>query len=341
MSFQDLLNTRDWLLADGATGTTLFAMGLQSGDSPETWNRDHPERIKALHQGFADAGSDIILTNSFGGTRHRLKLHNLQDQVGDLNRRAGEIARNVADNAGRPIIVAGSMGPTGELIEPLGPLSYDGAVDAFAEQAEALREGGVDVLWIETLSAQPELEAAITAASRTGLPVCATMSFDSAGRTMMGLTPGDYAKFAMHYRPGLTAFGANCGIGASELLATISAMDKAGGDGAVIIAKANAGIPSYKDGKIIYSGTEQLMAEYACLAWDAGAKIIGGCCGSTKAHIAAMRKALEAHKPGTAPSPEDIEARIGKITEGAKLLFAGAIGADVQPAPRPSRRRRG
>ena len=151
---QQLLAERPFLLADGATGTNLFAMGLMSGDAPELWNFEHPERIEALHRGMVEAGSDIILTNSFGGSSYRLKLHQKQDQVREYNREAARIARRIADAAGRPVVVAGSMGPTGELFEPLGALTPEAAIAAFAEQAAALAEGGVDLLWIETMSAE-------------------------------------------------------------------------------------------------------------------------------------------------------------------------------------------
>ena len=156
--------------ADGATGTTLFSMGLESGDAPELWNVDHPDRIAALHRGFVEAGADIILTNSFGGTRHRMKLHNAQDRVHELNRAAAEIARSVADAAGRKVIVGGSVGPTGELLQPLGAMTYDEAVEAFREQIEGLKAGGADIAWIETMSAPDEIRAAAEAAIAAGLP---------------------------------------------------------------------------------------------------------------------------------------------------------------------------
>jgi methionine synthase I (cobalamin-dependent) len=155
-----LLATRPWLLADGATGSNLFAMGLVSGEAPELWNTEHPERISQLHRGFAEAGADIILTNSFGGTRYRLKLHKAEGRVRELNLIAAQLARAVADQSGREIVVAGSIGPTGEILEPLGPLTAAAAREAFAEQAQALAEGGADVLWIETMSSKEELEAA-------------------------------------------------------------------------------------------------------------------------------------------------------------------------------------
>ena len=159
MLLQTLLAEGRPLLADGATGTNLFAMGLASGDSPELWNADHPDRIRALHQAFVDAGSDIILTNSFGGNRRRLALHAAEGRVRELNRLAAENARAVADKAGRAVVVAGSVGPTGDIFAPLGPLTEDEAVDVFAEQIEGLREGGADVVWIETMSAAEEIRA--------------------------------------------------------------------------------------------------------------------------------------------------------------------------------------
>src|SRR5690606_26390920 len=188
---QQLLAEKGILLADGATGTNLFAMGLTAGEAPEIWNVTAPERIAALHQGFIDAGADIILTNSFGGTRHRLKLHGAQDRVHELNRKAAELARKVASSAGRRVIVAGSVGPTGELLQPLGALTYEEAIDAFAEQIEGLKAGGAEVAWIETMSAPGEIKAAAEAAIRVGLPYTYTGSFDTAGRTMMGLAPKD------------------------------------------------------------------------------------------------------------------------------------------------------
>ena len=168
---QSLLAEGRPLLADGATGTNLFAMGLMSGDSPELWNAEHPDRIESLHRAFVDAGSDIILTNTFGANRRRLTLHGLEARTRELNRLAAEIARKVADSAGRPVVVAGSIGPTGDLLAPLGPLSEDEAVDVFIEQIEGLREGGADVAWIETMSAPEEMRAAALAASKCGMPV--------------------------------------------------------------------------------------------------------------------------------------------------------------------------
>ncbi|HHZ07662.1 MAG TPA: betaine--homocysteine S-methyltransferase [Rhizobiales bacterium] len=305
-----LLAEKGVLLADGATGTNLFAMGLEAGQAPELWNETHPDRIAALHQGFVDAGADIILTNSFGGTRHRLKLHHAQDRVFELNRRAAEIARSVADKAGRKVIVAGSVGPTGELLVPLGTLTYEQAVDAFAEQIEGLKAGGAEVAWIETMSAPDEIRAAAEAAIRVGLPYTYTGSFDTAGRTMMGLLPRDIHGVAAGLAEPPVGVGANCGVGASDILASLLDMSAANPD-ATLIVKGNCGIPEFRGTAIHYSGTPELMADYARLAVDGGARIVGGCCGTSFAHLAAMRKALDGHRKDGRPTLETIVERIG------------------------------
>ena len=316
-----LLAERPWLLADGATGSNLFERGLQSGDAPELWNADHPDRIADLQRAFVAAGADIILTNSFGGTRYRLKLHRAEARVAELNDKAAAISRREADRAGRTVLVGGSIGPTGEILEPLGPLSLEGAREAFAEQAAALARGGADVLWIETMSSVEETEAAIAGARATGLPVVATLSFDTNGRTMMGVTPAELA--GLHRKHALSACGSNCGIGPSELVACIVNLATASDPSAVLVAKANCGIPQFVNGEIQFSGTPELMAEYARLAVDAGARIIGGCCGTTPEHLRGMRLALEAHVRGPVPDLATIEARLGAITHGASAQLRG------------------
>jgi 5-methyltetrahydrofolate--homocysteine methyltransferase len=321
--FLHLLETKPWLLADGATGTNLFHMGLTSGDAPEMWNFDHPERVRQLHRGFIEAGADIILTNSFGGNRYRLKLHDAQDRVRAINMAAAGNARAEADAAGRPVAVAGSMGPTGELFEPVGTLPHEQGVAAFAEQAAALKEGGVDVLWIETMSSEEELRAAVEGASTAKLPIVTTMSFDTNGRTMMGITPRAFATLATTLPKQPAAIGANCGVGASELIATILGITAADPN-AIVVAKGNCGIPQYVEGHIHYDGTPELMAEYACIALDAGARIIGGCCGTTPQHLRAMRAALEAHEKGERPSIEFVEQRLGSVSALAKGIDAAA-----------------
>jgi 5-methyltetrahydrofolate--homocysteine methyltransferase len=307
-----LLAEKGVLLADGATGTNLFAMGLEAGEAPELWNEAAPKKIAALHQGFVDAGADIILTNSFGGTRHRLKLHHAQDRVHELNKRAAEIARSVADKAGRRVIVAGSVGPTGELLVPLGALTYEEAVDAFAEQIEGLKAGGAEVAWIETMSAPDEIRAAAEAAIRVGLPYTYTGSFDTAGRTMMGLLPKDIHGVAGGLSTAPIGVGANCGVGASDILASLLDMTAAKPE-ATVIVKGNCGIPEFRGSEIHYSGTPELMSDYVRLAVDSGAKIVGGCCGTSFAHLAAMRQALDAHTKASRPTLETIVERIGPL----------------------------
>jgi 5-methyltetrahydrofolate--homocysteine methyltransferase len=183
-----LLNQKGYLLADGATGTNLFNMGLMSGDAPELWNETRPRDILKLYQDAVDAGSDLFLTNSFGGNSARLKLHNAGHRARDLSRIAAALGREVADKTGRPVIVAGSVGPTGDIMAPLGPLTHSVAVEIFHEQADGLKEGGADVLWLETISAPEEFRAAAEGFALAGINWCGTMSFDTAGRTMMGMT---------------------------------------------------------------------------------------------------------------------------------------------------------
>ena len=326
LSFTDALKSRPWLLADGATGTNYFQMGLTSGDAPEMWNFEHPERVRTLHRQFIAAGADIVLTNTFGGNRYRLKLHDAQDRVHEINVAAARNARLEADAADRPVYVAGSMGPTGEIFEPVGALAHADGVAAFAEQAKALKDGGVDVLWIETMSSEEELRASVEGAATVGLPIVTTMSFDTNGRTMMGLTPKAFGVLAGTLAAVPVAIGANCGTGASELVATVLGISAARPDAAVV-AKGNCGIPQYADGHIHYTGTPELMADYACIAFDAGAKIIGGCCGTSPEHLAAMRHALENHTPGARPSLAVIEDRLGPVSELAKGIDTAAAGA--------------
>ncbi|MCO4316089.1 betaine--homocysteine S-methyltransferase [Phyllobacterium sp. 21LDTY02-6] len=327
----DLIAEKGVLLADGATGTNLFAAGLEAGEAPELWNESQPEKILALHQGFIDAGADIILTNSFGGTRHRLKLHHAQDRVFALNKAAAELAREVADKAGRKVIVAGSVGPTGELLVPLGALTEEDAVAAFIEQLEGLKAGGVDVAWIETMSAPGEIRAAAEAAVKVGLPYVYTGSFDTAGKTMMGLHPKDIHGVVDGLAERPLAVGANCGVGASDILASLLDMSESD-PSATIVVKGNCGIPEFRGSEIFYSGTPELMSDYARLAIDGGARIIGGCCGTSFEHLAAMRKALDTHKAAARPTVESIVEVIGPMRN--------KLAAHGDNLPKRERRRR-
>jgi len=344
---RELLKTRPYLLADGATGTNLFAMGLQTGDSPELWNVDYPERIAENYNSFINAGSDIILTNTFGGSCFRLKLHDAQDRVIELNTAGAKIARECADAADHTVLVAGSMGPTGELMEPMGALTTEAAIAAFAEQAQALAAGGADILWVETMSSIEEVEAALAGAATTDLPTVCTISFDINGRSMMGVTPADLVKLYETSENAPVACGSNCGVGASELVVAILNMGNASDkEENIYIAKANCGIPEYVEGKIHYNGTPEIMADYTRMAIDSGAKIIGGCCGTTPDHIRAMRDALDSHIKGQKPTVNEVEARLGEVSAGAKAqnrgemsVLDGAVSAGSE-APRKERRRR-
>ena len=286
----EIISARGYALADGAMGTQLFAAGLESGDSPERWNLDRPETIRDVHRRYFEAGSDLVLTNSFGGNRFRLALHGLEGRVGELNRAAAANARAAADGAGRAAVVAGSMGPTGELLEPLGAMSAPACEEAFAEQARALAAGGVDLLWIETMSDLGEAEAAMRGAGAAcDLPVAVTMSFDTAGRTMMGVTGSDMARRLGRLGP--AAMGANCGANLADTEAAAAAI-AAEAAGIPVVCKPNAGVPEWSGGRLVYDGAPEVMAAGAVRARRAGAVVIGACCGSTPEHIAAMAAAL-------------------------------------------------
>ena len=309
----DLLAERDYLMADGAMGTNAFELGLIPGTPPDLWNINEPDKPKGLHQKFVDAGADIILTNTFGSNRHRLILDKMDHMCKEINVSGTMLAREVADMARRPIVVAGSIGPTGGMMEPFGDLTPDVAEDAFTEQASALAEGGCDVIWIETIFAFDELGAAIRGAMKCGLPVASTMTFDTASRTMMGDTPQSAFDFIHGFNPGLIAFGANCGSGPAMLVDTLAELCKAAHENDVVIAKGNCGLPQMVDGKLEYSGTKEVMVEYAKLARDCGARIIGGCCGTTPKILAHVIEAMNDYLPGDAPSREKIEDILGPI----------------------------
>ena len=348
--FLRLLEQHDILLADGATGTNLFALGLVSGDSPEFWNTEHPDRVAQHYRSFIDAGADIVLTNTFGGSRYRLQLHNGQDRVTEFNRAGARILAEQIAASGRDVAVAGCMGPTGEILQPAGTLSIDDAATAFAEQALALEAGGADVLWIETLSSIEECQAAVQGASQTQLPIVVTLSIDTNGRTMMGVTAADIVNMQAQLAAPLAAFGTNCGLGASEVIAAIVNMHtvaKQNNRSPVLIAKGNCGIPQWHDGEICYTGTPQTMASYTKMAIDAGARIIGGCCGTTPAHITAMRTAIDQHHKGDIPSLDEIQTALGEVTAGASAqmrgdfsVSGGSVSGSANGAGRRSKRRR-
>jgi 5-methyltetrahydrofolate--homocysteine methyltransferase len=209
-------------------------------------------------------------------------------------------------------------------------LSSDAAVEAFAEQAGALARGGADLIWIETMSSVEETEAAVAGARTTGLPVVATLSFDTNGRTMMGITPSELAE--LHRKHGLAACGGNCGTGPAELVACIVNLATAADPEAILVAKANCGIPQFVDGAIRFNGTPELMADYARLALDSGARIIGGCCGTTPEHLRIMRQALESHVRAAQPDLATIESRLGAISTGAQAQLRGELSREAGAA---------
>lgn len=272
-------------------GTMLFSSGLEHGGAPELWNVEHPERVAAVHQAYLDAGSRILLTNTFGGSRYRLVLHKMEDRVAEFNRAAVKILRGVVDASGKNALVAGDIGPSGGLIQPLGELTYEEVLQSFKEQAAALIESGVDVIWIETMAALEEVQAAVEAVHQVSsdIPVITTMTFDTHGRTMMGVTPERAITSLTSF--GAAAVGGNCGNGPEEIIEVVRKM-RATAPEAILVAKANAGIPELVKGKPVYRASPQDMAEYALQVYAAGARIIGACCGSTSAHIQAISDAL-------------------------------------------------
>ena len=289
--FQTLLEKSNVVIADGAMGTMLQAAGLQPGEPPVVWNAEHPDRVRAVHRAYLDAGAQILITNTFVGSRFRLAKHNMQARTHELNRVGAQILCDEIDRAGVDVLAAGDIGPSGELLAPLGALSFEDAVAGFAEQARALIEGGVDVIWTMTHSDLEEARAVIEGVRRVSkdIPILASMTFDTRGRTMMGVKPETAARSLLDW--GAAAIGGNCGNGPEEILAVIQKMRAVAPD-AILIAKSNAGKPEVVDGKTVFPATPEVMAQSARELRDAGARIIGGCCGTTPAHTRAMAEAV-------------------------------------------------
>lgn len=324
-----LLQERPALVADGGMGTSLFELGLKPGGTPELWNVDQPELIASVHRGFVEAGSDIILTNTFGGTRARLDLDGLGDRVTELNRAAVRVARQVADDAGRTVIVAGSVGPTGLLFEPFGELTHAKAVGLFGEQVEALASAGADVIWIETMSSVEELAAAVEAAEVSGLPLVTTMSFDTHGKTMMGVAPARLAEWWRENGSSIAAIGSNCGVGPADVVRAVAEIRESEGD-IVVVAKANCGVPQMIEGTLWYPTASEGMTDYARLALDAGARIVGACCGSVPAHISQIRAVVDSYQPAERLDHDKVDSLLG-----------GSVRDGTERArPRERRRRR-
>lgn len=282
----ELLKRKAVVLGDGAMGTMLHLAGLTEG-APEHWNVKQPDTVRSIHRGYVDAGSDFISTNTFGGNRYRLKLDELEDRVVELNEAGARLAREVAGDR----LVAGSIGPTGDLMEPLGTLTPESATAAFAEQAKALKAGGADFALIETMSALEEVQAAVEGARQAGLPAAVTMSFDTNFHTMMGIKPAKAVETISRW--GVEVIGANCGNGPAEIERIMTEMAAAKPDGVVLMVKSNAGMPRWAGDRITYGGTPEVMADYARRMLELGVRVIGACCGSTPEHIAHMRMSLD------------------------------------------------
>ena len=279
------------LLGDGAMGTMLQDLGNSEGGAPELWNVEHVDVVEGVLEGYASSGSRLLTTNTFGGTRARLQMHGLEDRVEELNRAAAELARRVADR--HPgVYVLGDIGPSGELMEPMGDITIDSAAEMFGEQIRGLVAGGVDGILIETMSDLTEVEAAVTAARKEapGLPVFATLSFDTNLRTMMGVSPA-MAVQAMSDM-GVDVIGANCGRGLDEMRIIAAQLAEAGAGRVRLMVQSNAGLPKLQGDTFVFDGTPEEMAAYAVEMRDLGFAVIGACCGSSPAHIAAMRAAL-------------------------------------------------
>ena len=286
----ELLEAQPLRLSDGAMGTMLQEAGLDDGGAPELWNVERPDVVAAIHEGYLSAGARILTTNTFGGTRPRLAMHDLEDRVEELNRAGAAVARGAADRYGA--LVAGDLGPTGELLAPLGTLTPEEAQEIFAEQLRGLVAGGIDLVLIETMSDLAEVEAAVRAAQEVApeLPIAATLSFDTNLRTMMGVTPAAAVRTLAAL--GVQAIGANCGRGPDEMELIVRDMAEARPDGVLLMAQSNAGLPRAVGDHFEYDGTPERMAEHARRLRELGVDVIGACCGSTPSHLAAMRDAL-------------------------------------------------
>jgi 5-methyltetrahydrofolate--homocysteine methyltransferase len=279
------------LVSDGAMGTVLQNLGLNDGGAPELWNVVKPEVIERILEDYAAAGARFLTTNTFGGTRPRLELHDLADRVKELNEAGARIAGRVA-NRHPGVFVLGDIGPTGELMEPMGTLTIEDAKNIFAEQIAGLAQGGVDAILIETMSDLSEVEAAVRASQEIAptLPIIATMSFDTNLRTMMGTKPEQAVKALSAL--GVRIIGANCGRGTDEIRVIAQQLAQARPDGIYLIVQSNAGLPKLHGDVFEYDGTPEEMAIYAREMADLGIDIIGSCCGSTSLHTKAIVDAL-------------------------------------------------
>ncbi len=287
----ELLDSGKTLIGDGAMGTLLQEKGLTDGGAPELWNVEKPEIIEEIFDKYAEAGANFLTTNTFGGSAPRLQMHSLEDRLFELNKAASEIAKKVSSKYS-DVFVMGDVGPTGELMEPMGTLTVAGAKEIFTEQIKALLAGGADGILIETMSDLSEVQAAVQAVQEIDpeIPIIVMLSFDTNLRTMMGVKPAQAVSEIS--KMGVKIIGANCGRGTDEIRVIAKEMSENKIEGVYLITQSNAGLPKLVGADFVYDGTPEEMAKYAVDMKSLGINIVGACCGSTPEHIAAIRNAV-------------------------------------------------
>lgn len=286
-----LVSNKSTILSDGAWGTNLQRKGLEIGECPEEWNINHPDLVEEVARDFIEAGSQLIKTNSFGGSRFKLEQYGLGERTREINRLAGELSRKAA---GEDVLVMGSIGPTGKMLIT-GEVSEDDLYEAFKQQATALEEGGVDVILVETMSDLEEARLAVQAASdNTRCEIACTMTFektvDGDYKTMMGIAPAQM--FPTLLDAGATFIGTNCGNGIQRMVEVVGEI-RAVNTEIPVVVHANAGMPVYEEGKTIFPETPEEMAGYVPQLVEAGANVIGGCCGTTPEHVKKIGEKLK------------------------------------------------
>ena len=316
------------LVFDGATGTMLQKLGLKPGGCPDELNLTDAELVGKVHSAYRDAGADIVTTNTFGATRVKLEEYSLEAKLREINIAAVENARAAM---GEALFVAGGIGPTGRFVEPVGDMSFDEALELFAEQARALKDGGADLFIIETMMDIKEIKAAIIAAKGEGLPVVATMTFDQTMRTMLGTSPEAFAVTAEGL--GADVIGANCSLGIDGIFSAIAAMSNV--TTLPLIAQANAGIPELKGEETVFPDSPEAMTERVADLANAGVRVLGGCCGTTDEHIAVMSKAFREITPvSRGERPFTALASRSSITLFGGGLSPVIIGERINPTGR-------
>ncbi|HLI50276.1 MAG TPA: bifunctional homocysteine S-methyltransferase/methylenetetrahydrofolate reductase, partial [Thermomicrobiaceae bacterium] len=293
---QRLRQGRGTLLCDGAMGTLLHQQGAPIDTCFDELNLSGPATIVDVHRAYIAAGSDIIETNSFGANRFKLEAYGLADSVRRINRAAAKNAREAREISGNPVLIAGSVGPTGRMLEPLGTTPVEPVFDAYREQISALLEGGVDLIIIETISSLAEMEAAVRAARDVSdLPLIAQMTFAEDGHTMAGSSVEEVVGLLQSL--GADVMGANCSVGPRFVRDVLSRMIAVADEGARCSGQPNAGWPMQISNRVIYPSSPEYFADFARDAVRLGAAVVGGCCGTTPEHIAAMRRAIDESQP--------------------------------------------